>query len=255
MNATLSANPAISLQELAVLGEGRIAYVKPMLSDEVSRAFPQAPKNSAGSSSLRPVRGGRLADLIAEFARGRSGECARQRSYDGRVCTERPGGRYPREGTLPRRREPPRRRRAAHRGRPARSDEDAASASSHRHQLSATAPAAPPSPRRSLDSPFASFARPGSGVSPPGREERSPTSPSRRSPSFPRRARRRLRGRARQGEHMGQNRQEEDHGLRIARVSDIPAKASLLPAAPCRPSSRGASAAGAFQSFQARIRR
>lgn len=44
MNATLSGSPTLSLQELAVLGEGRIAYVKPMLSDEVTRAFPQAPK-------------------------------------------------------------------------------------------------------------------------------------------------------------------------------------------------------------------
>ena len=44
MNTPLHAHPAISVQELALLGEGRIAYVKPMLSDDVSRAFPQAPK-------------------------------------------------------------------------------------------------------------------------------------------------------------------------------------------------------------------
>jgi len=48
MNFPLEAGSAISLQELALLGEGRIAYVKPMLSDDVSRAFPQAPKIQPG---------------------------------------------------------------------------------------------------------------------------------------------------------------------------------------------------------------
>ena len=48
MNTPLDDSAAISLQELALLGEGRIAYVKPMLSDEVSRAFPQAPKIQPG---------------------------------------------------------------------------------------------------------------------------------------------------------------------------------------------------------------
>ena len=48
MNTPVNARPTISPQQLAVLGEGRIAYVKPMLSDEVSRAFPQAPKIQPG---------------------------------------------------------------------------------------------------------------------------------------------------------------------------------------------------------------
>jgi len=37
-------NPA----ELASLGEGQMAYVRPMLSDDVARLFPQAPKIEPG---------------------------------------------------------------------------------------------------------------------------------------------------------------------------------------------------------------
>ena len=38
----------IDPQMLAALGEGQIAYVKPMLSDEVRRLFPQAPELAPG---------------------------------------------------------------------------------------------------------------------------------------------------------------------------------------------------------------
>ncbi len=34
--------------ELATLGEGQVAYVKPMQSDEVNRLFPQAPALAPG---------------------------------------------------------------------------------------------------------------------------------------------------------------------------------------------------------------
>jgi hypothetical protein len=34
--------------ELAALGEGQVAYVKPMRSDEVRRLFPQAPQLAPG---------------------------------------------------------------------------------------------------------------------------------------------------------------------------------------------------------------
>jgi hypothetical protein len=34
--------------ELAVLGEGQVAYVKPLRSEEVSRLFPQAPPIAPG---------------------------------------------------------------------------------------------------------------------------------------------------------------------------------------------------------------
>ena len=39
---------AIDPQELAALGEGLIAYVRPMMSDEVRRLFPQAPALAPG---------------------------------------------------------------------------------------------------------------------------------------------------------------------------------------------------------------
>jgi hypothetical protein len=41
---TIRLDPA----QLAALGEGQVAYVKPMRSDEVSRLFPQAPQLAPG---------------------------------------------------------------------------------------------------------------------------------------------------------------------------------------------------------------
>jgi hypothetical protein len=43
-NLELTVNPA----ELAALGEGQVAYVKPVLSDDVRRLFPQAPQIQPG---------------------------------------------------------------------------------------------------------------------------------------------------------------------------------------------------------------
>lgn len=40
--------PTIETTELAALGEGHLAYVKAMRSDEVKRLFPQAPDLSPG---------------------------------------------------------------------------------------------------------------------------------------------------------------------------------------------------------------
>lgn len=40
----------IDPKALAALGEGQIAYVKPMLSDDVKRLFPQAPDLAPGLS-------------------------------------------------------------------------------------------------------------------------------------------------------------------------------------------------------------
>ncbi|NIX76060.1 DUF1150 family protein [Microvirga terricola] len=37
-----------NITELAALGEGRMAYVKPLRSDDVARLFPQAPKIEPG---------------------------------------------------------------------------------------------------------------------------------------------------------------------------------------------------------------
>jgi hypothetical protein len=41
-------SPTVDPAELAALGEGQVAYVKPLLSDEVRRLFPQAPKIPSG---------------------------------------------------------------------------------------------------------------------------------------------------------------------------------------------------------------
>lgn len=44
----LKTEVAIDMAELASLGEGEVAYVKPMRSDEVQRLFPQAPELTPG---------------------------------------------------------------------------------------------------------------------------------------------------------------------------------------------------------------
>ena len=41
-------NPVISQDALAHLGDGRLAYVKPIRSEEVARLFPQAPEIAPG---------------------------------------------------------------------------------------------------------------------------------------------------------------------------------------------------------------
>ena len=41
-------DPTVEPAELAALGEGQVAYVKPLLSDEVRRLFPQAPEIQSG---------------------------------------------------------------------------------------------------------------------------------------------------------------------------------------------------------------
>lgn len=40
--------PALDEREFASIGEGQIAYVKPMSSDEIRRVFPQAPELAPG---------------------------------------------------------------------------------------------------------------------------------------------------------------------------------------------------------------
>jgi hypothetical protein len=40
--------PAISAEALAVLGDGKIAYIKPIRSEDVQRLFPEAPEMQPG---------------------------------------------------------------------------------------------------------------------------------------------------------------------------------------------------------------
>ena len=48
MNRTISANEAISPEALAQLGDGEIAYVKTIRSEDVPALFPQAPEIAPG---------------------------------------------------------------------------------------------------------------------------------------------------------------------------------------------------------------
>jgi hypothetical protein len=41
-------HPFITESQLAVLGDGKLAYVRSMLSDDVNRLFPQAPELTPG---------------------------------------------------------------------------------------------------------------------------------------------------------------------------------------------------------------
>lgn len=47
-NAVLHTDPTISPEALAMMGEGHIAYVKQIRSEDVANLFPQAPKLSPG---------------------------------------------------------------------------------------------------------------------------------------------------------------------------------------------------------------
>ncbi|NBJ11741.1 BQ00720 family protein [Microvirga arsenatis] len=48
MNSHFSNRPIPDVSELATLGLGQMAYVKPLRSDEVARLFPQAPRLQPG---------------------------------------------------------------------------------------------------------------------------------------------------------------------------------------------------------------
>ena len=45
---TITANPVITQDALAHLGDGRLAYVKPIRSEDVASMFPQAPQIAPG---------------------------------------------------------------------------------------------------------------------------------------------------------------------------------------------------------------
>ena len=50
MTDPMNQNPKTSIDaaDLAALGEGQVAYVRPMISDEVRQLFPQAPEMQPG---------------------------------------------------------------------------------------------------------------------------------------------------------------------------------------------------------------
>ncbi len=49
MNQTTTRSPAISPEALAHLGDGEIAYVKPIRAEQVAALYPQAPKIAPGT--------------------------------------------------------------------------------------------------------------------------------------------------------------------------------------------------------------
>jgi len=48
MTELMTPHPAITQEALARLGDGRLAYVKPIRSEDVANLFPQAPKIAPG---------------------------------------------------------------------------------------------------------------------------------------------------------------------------------------------------------------
>lgn len=48
MNKDLNRTPAMTAEALALLGGGKLAYVKPIRSEDVARLFPQAPEMQPG---------------------------------------------------------------------------------------------------------------------------------------------------------------------------------------------------------------
>ena len=65
---------AIDAADLAALGEGQVAYVRPMQSDEVRALFPQAPEMQPGLRLFALLVGERHADPADRFARCRARE-------------------------------------------------------------------------------------------------------------------------------------------------------------------------------------
>ncbi len=49
MNQTTTRSPSISPEALAHLGDGEIAYVKPIRSEQVAALYPNAPKIAPGT--------------------------------------------------------------------------------------------------------------------------------------------------------------------------------------------------------------
>lgn len=48
MNKDLNRTPVLSPEALALLGDGKLAYVKPIRSEDVARLFPEAPELQPG---------------------------------------------------------------------------------------------------------------------------------------------------------------------------------------------------------------
>ena len=73
----------ISPEALAVLGGGKLAYVKTIRSEDVQKHFPQAPELPLRVAALCAARRRRHADHAHRQPRGGGRECLEQRARDG----------------------------------------------------------------------------------------------------------------------------------------------------------------------------
>ena len=78
-----------NVADLAALGEGHIAYVRAIRSDEVKRIFPQAPDPDARPRPVRAPFRQRGADPPRGLPRCDRGQCRRQRPAYGKPALTR----------------------------------------------------------------------------------------------------------------------------------------------------------------------
>jgi len=75
--------PLMTNEQLASLGGGRVAYVKPIRSEDLSRLFPRRTRGPARTSTLCLARCRRHADYRNRLARCRRCQCHAERTRDG----------------------------------------------------------------------------------------------------------------------------------------------------------------------------
>ena len=73
----------ITPEALAHLGDGRIAYVKAIRSEDVAALFPQAAEDRAGHETVRAARRRRHADHADRQPRSRGRQCLEPGARDG----------------------------------------------------------------------------------------------------------------------------------------------------------------------------
>ena len=116
MNEEVVTIPTMSPEAFAHLGDGRIAYIKSIRSEDVPAMFPQAPKIAPGLRLFALHAADGTPIMVTDFARGRDGQCVEQRAADrecalrGQTQCDGPGYRCDRRDAA-RRRVPPRARR------------------------------------------------------------------------------------------------------------------------------------------------
>ena len=83
MNPTDENKTEISAEALAHLGDGEIAYVKTIRSEDVPALFPQAPRDRTRAEAFRAARRRRHADHADRQPRGRHRQCVEPGARNG----------------------------------------------------------------------------------------------------------------------------------------------------------------------------